>query len=69
MVTKYHTLFYLKIAKKRELQQIAWNRSTDNELKDIMKFYNVYNIEPYSILVNDTALPSHNQSSFRKNLL
>ena len=59
----------MKIPKKREPQQIAWNRSTDIELKDSMKFYKYHKKEPYSFLVNDTTLPSYNQLRFRKNLL
>ena len=34
-----------------------------------MKLYEEYNKEPYSLLVKDMTLPSHNPLQFRKNLL
>ena len=33
-----------------------------------MKIYKKYTAEPYSFLVTDTTLPSHNPLRFRKNL-
>ena len=59
----------MKIPNKRELQQIALNHSSDIDFKDFMNIYNKSTKEPYSFLVNDTALPSDNHLSFRKNLL
>ena len=57
----------MKIPKKRELQQIALNHSSDINFKDFI--YRKYTVEPYSFLVNDTTLPSDNALRFRKNLL
>ena len=59
----------MNIFKKKERQQIALNHSSDIEFKDFMKFYKDYTKEPFSFLVNDTPLPSHNSLRFRKNLL
>ena len=59
----------MKIANKRELQQIALNHSSDIDFKDFMKIYKKCIAEPYSFLVNDTTLPSDNPLSSRKNLL
>ena len=59
----------MKIPKKRELQQIALNHSSEIDFKDFMKIYKKYTKEPYSFLVNDTTLPSDDLLSFRNNLL
>ena len=59
----------MKIPNKRELQQIALNHSPDIDFKDFMNIYKKYTKEPYSLLVNDTTLPSDNPLRFRKNLL
>ena len=61
--------FIMKIPNKRELQQIALNHSSDIDFKDFTKIYKNYTKEPYSFLVNDTALPSDDPLRFRKNLL
>ena len=61
--------FNMKIPNKRELQKIALNRSSDIDFKDFMKIYKKCNTEPYSFLVDDTALPSDDPLRFRKNLL
>ena len=61
--------FIMKIPKKRELQRIALNHSSDIDFKDFMKIYKKYTKEPYSFLVNDTTLPSDDPLRFRKNLL
>ena len=61
--------FITKIPKKRELQQIALNHSSDIGFKDFMKIYKKYTKEPYSFLVNDTTLPSDDPLRFRMNLL
>ena len=43
------TLFFiLKIPNKRELQKIALNHSLDIDIKDFMKIYKKYTIEPCS---------------------
>ena len=54
---------------KGELQQIALNHSSDIDFKDFMKIHKKYTKEPYSLLVNDTTLPSDDPLRFRKNLL
>ena len=61
--------FIMKIPNKRELQQIVLNHLSDFGFKDFMKIYKKYTKEPYSFLVNDTALPSDDPLRFRKNLL
>ena len=58
----------MKIPKKRELQQIALNHSSDIEFKDFMKIYRKCTKKPYSFLVNDTTLESGNPLRFRYNL-
>ena len=59
----------MKIPNKKELQQIALNRSSDIGFKDFIKIYKTYTAEPYSFLVNDATLPSDDPLRFRKNLL
>ena len=61
--------FVMKIPNKRELQQIAFNHSSDIDFQDFMNLYKKSTAEPYSFLVIDTTLPSDNSSRFRKNLL
>ena len=59
----------MKIPNKRKLQEIALTHSSDIDFEDFMKIYKKFTAEPYSILVNDTTLPSDNPSRFRKNPL
>ena len=59
----------MKIPNKRELQEIALNHSSDIDFKDFIKIHKKCTAEPYSFLVNDTTLPSHDPLRFRKNLL
>ena len=61
--------FIMKIQKKRELQQILLNQSSDIDFKDFMKIFKKYTAEPYSLLVNVKTLPSDNPLRFRKSLL
>ena len=61
--------FIMKIPNKRELRQIALNHSSDIDFKDFMKIYKKCTAKPYSVLVNDTTLPSDDTLRFRKNLL
>ena len=65
-VTHYFTM---KIPNKRELQQIASNRTSDIEFECFMKLYKDYTKKLFSFLVNNTTLPSDNPLRFRKNLL
>ena len=59
--------FIMKISNKRELQQIAINHSSDINTKDFTEIYRKCSDKPYSFLVIDTTLPSHNSLRFRKN--
>ena len=47
----------MKIPNKRELQQIAYNYSSDIDFKDFMNLYKKCTAKPYSVLVIDTTLP------------
>ena len=59
----------MKIPKKRELQQTAFNHLSDIDFKDFMNLYKKCTAKPYSFLVIDASLASDNLSHFRKNLL
>ena len=59
----------MKIPNKRELQQIAFNHSSDIDFQDFMNLYKKSTAKPYSCLVNDTTLASDSSLHFRKNLL
>ena len=61
--------FAIKIPNKRELQQVAFNHSSDIDFQDFMNLYRKSTAELYSFLVIDTSLPSDDSSRFRKNLL
>ena len=61
--------FIMKIPNRRELQQIAFNHSSDIDFKDFMKIYKMFTAEKYSFLVNDTTLSSDNPLRFRENIL
>ena len=61
--------FVMKIANKREFQQIAFNHSWDIYFQNIANLYKRRTAKSYSFLVRDTTLASDNSSSFRKNLL
>ena len=56
----------MKIANKRERQQIALNHSSDIDSKDFMKIYKKCAAEPYSFYAS--TLPSDDPLRFRKNL-
>ena len=59
----------MKISNKRELQQTAFNHSSDTDFQDFMSLYKKCTARPYSFLVIDTTLASDNSLLFRKNLL
>ena len=59
----------MKIPNKQELQQIAFNDSSDIELKDFINLYNICTARPYSFVVIHPTLASDNPPHFRKNLL
>ena len=58
----------MKIPKKQERQQIAFNHSSDIYCKDFMNLYKKCTEKPYSVLDNDITLASDNSLRFRKNL-
>ena len=63
----YTTHFFIaKIPNKGELQEIARNHSSDIKTEDFINIYREWTAEPYSFLVNDTALASDNPLRFRK---
>ena len=59
----------MKIPKKREVQEISSNHSSDIEFKDFIKLCKDYTKEPFTFLVDDTTLPLDNLLKFKKNLL
>ena len=59
----------MKIPSKREHQKVTSNHSSDIDLKNFMKLYKDYTKEPFSFLVDNTALSSDNPLRFRNNLL
>ena len=61
--------FVIKIPYKKELQQIAYNHSSDIDFKNFMNVYKKWTAKPYSSLVIDDTLASDNCSRFIKNLL
>ena len=61
--------FVMKIPNKRELQQIAFNHSSDIEFKVFVNLYKKRSVKPYSFLVIDTILESDNTLHFRDNIL
>ena len=61
--------FIIKIPKKRELQQIEINHSSDIHFKDFMNLYKKCTPKTYSVLVIDATLASDNPSRFKRNLL
>ena len=56
----------MKIPDKQELQQIAFNHSSDIDFKHFIKLYQKYTAKPYSFLVIGATLPSDNPLHFRK---
>ena len=59
----------MKIPDKTELQQTAFNHSSDIDFQDFINLYKKCTAKPYSFLVIDTTLASDNSSSFRKKVL
>ena len=59
---RLNSTYYLivKIPNKRELQQIAFNNSSDIDFKDFMNLYKKCTAKPYSFLVIDATLVSDN---------
>ena len=63
------TLFFLKIQNKQELQQIAFNHSSDIDFQEFINLYKTCTAKPYYFLIVNTTLASDNSSLFRKNVL
>ena len=61
--------FIMKIPNKRELQQIAFNHSSDIDFKDFMNLYKKCTAKPYYFLVFHATFASDNPLCFRKNLV
>ena len=61
--------FVMKIPNKKELQQIAFNHSSDIDFQEFMNLYKKCTEKPNSFLVIDTTLASDKCWRFRKNLL
>ena len=59
----------MKNSNKQELQQIAFNHSSDIDFRNLMNLYKKCTPEPYSFLVIDATLALNNSFRFRKNLL
>ena len=56
--------FVMKIPNKRELQQIAFNHSSDIKFRDFMNLYKKCSTKPYYFFIIDTTLASDNSSRF-----
>ena len=63
---KCNTLLGHEINNKRELQNIATNKSADINYKEIVEIYRECTEEPYSFLTIDTTLPASDPLRFRK---
>ena len=61
--------FIMKIRNKQELQQVAFNHSSDIDFKDFMNLLKNCTAKSYTFLVIDASLASDNPSHFRKNIL
>ena len=61
--------FIIKIPNKEELQQIAFNYSSNVYYEDFTNLYKKCLAKRYSFLVIDSTLESDNPSRFRKNHL
>ena len=59
----------MKITNKQELQQTAFNHSSDIDFKGFINLKKKRTAKPFSYLVIDATLASDNRSSIRKNLL
>ena len=53
-----------KVAKKQDLQEIAFNHSLDIDFKGFMNVYKKYTSKPYSFIATDTTLAPDNPLRF-----
>ena len=58
--------FIMKSLEKQELQQIAFNHSSDIDFKHFMNLYEQCTAKPYAFLVNVTTFESANPLHFRR---
>ena len=61
--------FVMKIRNKRELQQIAFNHSSDIDFQNVINLYKKCTPKLSSFLVIDATLTSDNSLRFRENLV
>ena len=61
--------FIMKIPNKQELQEIAFNSSSDIYFKDFINLYKNCAAKPYSFLLIDATLASNNLLRFSRDLL
>ena len=59
--------FTMKYSNKREHQQIAFNASSDFDLKKFMNLYKQFTVKLYSFLAIGTTFISDNPLRFGKN--
>ena len=59
----------MKIPNKRELEQIAFNHSSDIAFQEFINLYKKITAKTYLFIFSDTTLASDNPTSFRKNVL
>ena len=59
----------MKIPNKKELQQNAFNHSSNIDFQDFMDLHKKCTAKPYPSLVIDATLASDNSSRFRRILL
>ena len=59
----------MKIPNKKELQQIAFNHSSDIDFQGFVNLYKKCTTKPYSFLVIDITLASDNSSCLREKIL
>ena len=58
----------MKVPNKGELQQIAFNHSSDIDFKDFINLYRICTAKPYYFIFVDATLASDNPVCFRTNL-
>ena len=58
----------MRINKRRELKNIAFDHTADNDYQDFQKSYKECTKEAYNFLAIDTTLPASDPLRFRKYL-
>ena len=59
----------MKISNKQKLKQIIFNDPSDIDFRDFMNLSKKYTSKPYSFLVMDATIASHNHLRFRNKFL